>query len=141
MSAPNCLTTVVMCSDYRFVQVVIDRLNEAGLLGKYDLIALPGSQGNARTDEHFFSSKLGTLIDLHDPEVVWFIAHRDCGAYGGSQAFSLWHHEREMYVRDLREATELVQRDFPGVEVKRFIINCDGFDVVELPINARFEVI
>jgi hypothetical protein len=128
-----------MCSDYRFVQVVIDRLNEEGLLGKYDLIALPGSQGNARTDERFFSSKLGTLIDLHDPEVVWFIAHRDCGAYGGSQAFQRWHHEREMYVRDLREATELVQRDFPGVEVKRFIINCDGFDVAELPINPRFE--
>ncbi len=138
----NCLNTVVMCSDYRFVQVVVDWMNEQGRLGQYDLIALPGSQANARTDELFFSSKLGTLIDLHDPEVVWLIAHRDCGTYGGSRVFGgRWHHEREMYVRDLREATELVQSKFPGVAVNRFVINCDGFGEDELPINPYFEMV
>jgi len=139
MSAKNCLNTIVMCSDYRFIQVLIDWVNALGLLGKFDLIALPGSQKQSQSAEHFFCNALGTLIDLHDPEQVILIAHRDCGAYGGSEKFTSWHEEREYYLHDLREASELIQKEFPGVAVQRFIINCDGFDDASLPYNPRFE--
>jgi hypothetical protein len=48
------------------------------------------------------------------------VNHRDCGAYGGSDAFHSTEAERAQHENDLRRAAELLRKEFPDVAVELF---------------------
>ncbi|MDD5043346.1 MAG: hypothetical protein PHD51_01600 [Patescibacteria group bacterium] len=118
---------LIVCMDFRLPKIHVDWAEK--ILGNknYDLVALAGSQ-KAILDEDTRAAvfkQIETSVNLHGIKTINIIAHEDCGAYGGSKAFSSWGEERQKYVEDLAKAEKLVKEKFE-VEVKKYILLLNG---------------
>src|SRR3989338_8742834 len=120
----DCDTLVFTCIDYRFAIANQELINETlGLKDNYDHISIPGciyNLVNPETRELLFS-KFALSVKLHLINRVVVIAHKDCGAYGGSATFGSEIAENENLCSDLRKARALLIEKYPTLEVNLFL--------------------
>lgn len=65
-------------------------------------------------------------IGLHGVKQVVLCNHWDCGAYGGSRAFSSAEEERAQHIRHLQKRTKIAQ-DFLQQYVEEILLNPESF--------------
>jgi hypothetical protein len=121
---------VVHCLDYRFVEQTGEFIRrELGLRGRYTPYTFPGGPRvytDGMTRNVFLHAFREISVGHHKITRVIFVAHRDCGAWGGSAAFSSLEEERATQENDMRAARETLNRQFPEVEVDLYYLEIVG---------------
>ena len=123
--AHHCDACVVTCEDFRLHR----RAGGSNLIGEFvaglgvdcDVITRGGAaQDLVRPQPGFENSLLRDIrvsVELHSAGTVYLVHHEDCGAYGAI-VFETRDAEIEQNYSDLRAARDLLQREFPGVNVE-----------------------
>lgn len=127
---------VVWCFDDRFYKLLkafgkqegwqhIDLVKVAG--GARDLAAVR-PDGTPTSAGEFLLAQIKASIRLHGTRRVILMTHRDCGAYGGSKAFSGPEGERTALGVELAAAAMCVidALDNPGIRVDTYFADFDG---------------
>jgi carbonic anhydrase len=130
----ECNNFLMTCIDFRFQRAIADWTNENGLTKDYDLVSIAGVQKSI-LDEDTKEAALKQLdisVRLHKVNTVMLIAHQDCGAYGGSDAFDSWEDEKQRYIDDMNAAEEIIVKKFKGLMVKKMILTFDEDNNVEI---------
>jgi len=110
---------VFYCLDPRFRQQTAEFLKgELGLENFDQYVAPSGPRVLAQeaTRGIFLDMVKRVSVGLHHIKEIILIAHRDCGAYGGSKAFSNREAERATQEEDLKIAREILRKEFPELE-------------------------
>jgi len=113
---------VIRCMDFRTVSALRDHLVGLGLKDKYDLVSVAGAAKNLvdpanPADPEFLIRQIAIALSLHRVTEVILINHMDCGAYG-SVSFASKEDERARHEGDLKKAKEIIQKQFPGLQVR-----------------------
>jgi len=91
--------------------------------GAFAIIAKPGPASEEVTILGYISS----LLMLHQAERIIITTHVDCGACGGSSAFSSREQECQSHERWLMRDKKLLEEEFPGVPIEAYFVDYDGF--------------
>ncbi len=106
--------------------------------GEFDQYVFPGGP-KVLVDEATRAFFLGAIekvsIGLHGAKEIILIAHRDCGAYGGSKKFGNPAEEKATQVEDLKIARGVLAERFPGITVTMFYAEITGEFVEFFPVN------
>jgi len=113
--------------DFRFRTAIENWAAEKGYTNDYDLISMAGAQKSIVDDDtrQGLLKQVKISTSLHNAKRVIIIAHRDCGAYGGSKSFSGWEEELAKYTDELSVAEQQIKTHFPEVEIKKVVLNFD----------------
>jgi hypothetical protein len=125
---------VVFCLDPRFFDVTVRFIREELGLKTTDNHVCPGGPKtlvDEKTSEIFLQEIGDISVSLHHATKVVLIAHRDCGKYGGSRAFSDPKEERMRQVGDLIKAKNAITERFPGVQVRTYYLEIVGKNEIE----------
>lgn len=89
------------------------------------------------TREIFLGAIEKVSVGLHEVKELVLIAHRDCGAYGGSVAFPGPAEEKATQVEDLKLARGILNEKFPKIKVSMFYaeITGDNIEFFPVPVN------
>lgn len=121
---------LLSCMDLRFMDEIMQFMDEDGMTNRYDHITLAGASlgamgGDAALGPTFpcltatFWEHLTWAYDLHGIKDVYLIEHRDCGAYGlmlgDAGKFPLTYdpaqdHERDCHARYAARLQKLVEQ-------------------------------
>ncbi|MFA5128639.1 MAG: carbonic anhydrase [Patescibacteria group bacterium] len=113
----------VFCLDYRFVQQHQDFLrHELGILfyTPYTFPSGPRVYTDRETRNVFLGAFSRVSDHHHQATRVILIAHRDCKAWGGSEAFPSLEAERAAHEDDMRAARDTLQRRCPRLEIELY---------------------
>ncbi|HMB26327.1 MAG TPA: carbonic anhydrase, partial [Patescibacteria group bacterium] len=115
---------LVVCMDFRFHRDINQWIERNDLTGNYDLISLAGAQKAIvdPTTRNMVLQQIKLSAMLHSTKEVILLAHEDCGAYGGSNAFSSWEQEKKQYIDDMNKAESLIKEKVPGLQVKKMML-------------------
>lgn len=127
----TCSILVLHCIDFRFGKAIQEYLEEKGLLGDADIVAVAGAAKNIAdpkmpSDVEFLLRQIDISKRLHDIHHVVLMNHTDCGAYGGTSAFPNAKTERARHVADLKKAALTIQAYNPRLEVSLALAVIDG---------------
>ncbi len=114
---------VIYCLDPRFRTQHEQFVNQELGLDEFDQYVFPGGPkvlANEEMRDIFLGAIEKVSIGLHHVKEFVLIAHRDCGAYGGSTKFSDPATEKATQVEDLKIARGVLLERFPGVTVNMF---------------------
>ncbi len=130
----NCNNLLITCIDFRFHKAICKWVNENGLTNDYDLVSMAGVQKSLLDEDTSVAvlKQIGISEKLHGINTVIFIAHQDCGAYGGSSAFESWEEEKEKYIEDMFSAEEVIKSKWPNLHVKKLLLTFDEDDEAEI---------
>lgn len=123
----HCTNFLLTCMDFRFRTAIEDWAKQNNYTEDYDLISMAGAQKSINDED----TRAGLLkqikisTELHNAQKVIMIAHRDCGAYGGSKSFGSWEEELKKYTEELQKAEEIVKANYPNVDVRKLVLNFD----------------
>lgn len=109
----------VTCGDGRIRQLVLDYVKSA-FGGVPDDVSKPGCVKKFLTDEaarEQMFEDMDTYLGLHGQPTILVLAHEDCGAYGGKQAFQSDEQEIEHHSRELERALPILEQRFPDKRV------------------------
>lgn len=98
----------------------------------FDQYVFPGGSKILKDDstrDIFLNAIQNVSVNLHHIEKIVLIAHRDCGAYGGSKAFPSSEAERAIQEKELRIASGILLKRFPGITVTMFYMEINGENV------------
>lgn len=130
-----CDNLVLRCMDFRFHTRLGELLAEHFGVERFDHDSLAGCGGSKSIiDEQWRAvvfQALDLAVPLHRVRRVIVVDHVDCGAYGGSGKFGDSRAEAQFHAERLREAREIVQRNYPQLEVVLFYQDQDGITLVE----------
>jgi len=126
----TCKTLVIQCIDFRFQEAIHDYLRGRGLFGDCDIVSLAGSARslvNPNSEEEFslVLHQVKLASTLHGIQKVIVIHHRDCGAYGGSQAFENAATEFDRHANDMKNVREILRENLSGIEVDLIFADID----------------
>lgn len=123
----TCKNLVLTCMDFRFPRKISEWAESQGLTRDYDLVSLAGAQKSILDSDSRATllKQVELSVELHGTREFIIIAHRDCGAYGGSKSFNSWEEERAKYSKDLELAKNVIKEKFPKIDVKKMILNFD----------------
>ena len=127
----KCDAAIVWCFDNRF-ELALHKLMKRTRLEHPDRIRVAGGAkclaGKDReADRQFVLEQVRKSIRLHGTETVFLMLHSDCGAYGGLAGFGNDEtKEAEALCGDLKRASEFLQQNIPGIQVKTFFVNFEG---------------
>ncbi|MBI4122805.1 MAG: hypothetical protein HY458_00375 [Parcubacteria group bacterium] len=119
----RCEALVIHCIDFRLRKALTAYLAPRFFEG-YDLISVAGSVqalNSEGVERDFLLKQLQISSRLHSPKTILLIQHEDCGAYGGSRAFSSPEEERAAQRAELDKAETLLMKSFPQAIEKYFI--------------------
>jgi carbonic anhydrase len=123
-TAHDCL---VWCFDDRFTPL-LDLFSRG--LGNFDLVKVAGGAkalaGDPLPDRDFVLGQIKASVKLHGVKRIILMTHRDCGAYGGSKAFTSGDAERGYHEAQLIVAKKFVESELPGVQVEAYFADADG---------------
>lgn len=138
----SCDAAIVWCFDNRFDLGFRKYLKRIGVLN-YDPIKVAGGGKNLASPEHesdrtFVLEQIRKSVRLHATRRVILMVHSDCGAYGGFKAFQDDPaREQDRLSADLRNASEFLRKEIPGVEVQGFYVDFEGIWEVDVePVAA-----
>lgn len=124
----HCEAAIITCEDFRLHQRKDGRNYVAEFIKELDcdcdLITRGGGvQDLVRPQKDNFDSSVlrdaEVSAKLHEAQTVYLVNHEDCGAYA-SMNFSSRDEELEQHFRDLRQAKQMIEENFPGKQVKLF---------------------
>jgi len=124
--------------DFRTQPALHRFMKENGLIGDADVLSFPGGPQLLANDfnrNSKFASEMALLsVGLHSVRTVYLIAHDDCMAYGGSDAFKSRAVEREAYMTDLVDAAAEIRSLAPKLNLeivyKIIVMDGDGWVVI-----------
>ncbi|MFA6537356.1 MAG: carbonic anhydrase [Patescibacteria group bacterium] len=120
----HCHNLLMTCIDFRFHEAIQKWVKENGLTNDFDLVSLAGVQ-KSLLDEDTRATVLKQLeisSRLHGIETVIFVAHQDCGAYGGSKVFVNFEEEKAKYLADMIAAGAIIKETLPNLQVKKLML-------------------
>ncbi|MBT7348216.1 hypothetical protein HN858_00920 [Candidatus Falkowbacteria bacterium] len=120
--------------DFRFHKAICCWVNENGLTKDYDLVSIAGAQ-KALLDEDTRATVLKQIelsVKLHGINTVIFMAHQDCGAYGGSDSFDDDESEKAKYDEDMTTAEEIVKKKYPDIAVRKMLVVFNEDEEIEI---------
>jgi len=119
----TCKALVLHCIDFRFQEQISEFL-EKKFPQSYDRVALAGGVKELlENGERSITLKnLEISSQLHQPKTIVLIQHEDCGAYGGSKAFTTFKEEAEHQKRELQKAAVLLKDHFPQDQIETHFI-------------------
>lgn len=129
---------VVYCLDPRFRTQHEEFITKELGFDDFDQYVFPGGPkalANETTRDIFLDAIERVSVGLHHVKEFVLIAHRDCGAYGGSAKFSSPAKEKAMQVEDLKIARGVLAERFPGITVTTFYAEITGDKVEFYPVN------
>ena len=111
----GCEAIIVTCIDYRLQEHINNWISENFLPKAFDRVAIAGGVKNLE----FAVSQVEIAHRLHHINKVLLINHEDCGAYG-QEGIPAKH------TKDLRAASQKLNMQFPGLEVKTYYLHLNG---------------
>ncbi len=129
---------VIYCLDPRFRTQHEQFISRELGFDEFDQYVHPGGPkvlANEATKEIFLGAIEKVSIVLHHAKELVLIAHRDCGAYGGSAVFKSPAEEKAVQVEDLKIARGVLLERFPGVTVSMFYAEISGDNVEFYPVK------
>ncbi len=114
---------IFTCIDWRLHPRVEELLRDK--YGSFDLCATAGSV-KGFTDQKiraYLLEQIEISKQLHNIKKAVFTIHRDCGAYGGSAAFTDPHEEVVHHTSTLREIKSIVKERFLSLKVELYFID------------------
>lgn len=128
---------VVYCLDPRFRTQHENFITQELGFEKFDQYVFPGGPkvlADETTRDIFLGAIEKVSLGLHHVKELVLIAHRDCGAYGGSKFFvdkGGLAAEKEAQVEHLKLASNILQENLPGIAVSMYYLEIVGEDKVE----------
>lgn len=130
-TAPYLLVT---CMDFRLRDEVEKFMELRFGPDKYDEVVLPGASLGALNKEfpHWretFKDIVTLSTQLHDTTKIIFLDHRDCGAYKklkGKACCDDRAKETYAHAEQFHAVREMLQEDFPDLQVETLIMGLDG---------------
>lgn len=118
----NCQNLVINCMDFRLQRSLVKFLTGLGSTDDYDLISVAGgalalARPKENRDRDFILEQIEITVKKHGVNRVSIINHEDCGAYGGSQAFSSAKEEKLRHMKDLKLAQKVIGKKFPQIKI------------------------
>ena len=125
---------VIGCIDFRFREVTDNFLKSQPWADSYDLISVAGSSRDfikPMQDSHgdYAWLQLELSIKLHEPDLVVFVDHQDCGGYaqdgtipGGLQV----DEDKEKHSKMLEQLKGRLLEKYPSKQFQFFHISLDG---------------
>lgn len=131
---------VIYCLDPRFRKQHERFIAEELWFDDFDQYVFPGGPkvlADEATREIFLGAIEKVSVGLHEVKELVLIAHRDCGAYGGSVAFPGPVEEKATQVEDLKLARGILNEKFPKIKVSMFYaeITGDNIEFFPVPVN------
>ena len=126
-------TLLIGCSDGRIARRLEALLGELGhpdanrMLVPGGLLPLtrPGSERRVAL------GCVREIVEVHDVRRIFLVAHQECAAYQRALG-GLGFDQQELLERDLRKVKALLETEFPGVDVRCYMIpwreNGEGAD-------------
>ena len=127
-------TLLLSCMDHRLVDATVDYVDNIGLEGDYDHIALAGASLGVLNDKYpewgkTFWEHVETAKKLHHIKKIIVLDHRDCGAYKEFLGEDLVENpEREMMVHAeyMRKLGKIIKKRHTDLEVELLLMALDG---------------
>ena len=126
------------CLDPRFFNQTVAFMKEEIGFDNFDAYVMPSGPRilvKDETREVILGNIERVSIGLHHIEEVLLIAHRDCGAYGGSVAFRGPAEEKATQVEDLKLAAGVLKERFPNLNVTMYYAEIVGEFVEFHPVK------
>lgn len=122
------------CFDFRLPPLVARYMEQRGLAGRYDHVALAGaSLGLAHSDLAGWGAtivaQIQAALELHGITRVLLLDHRDCGAYRvylGLDSAVNPVDELAAHSTQLRAARDALTTRWPRVDVELLLMDLDG---------------
>ncbi|MFA5128640.1 MAG: carbonic anhydrase [Patescibacteria group bacterium] len=105
---------------------------------EFDQYVFPGGPKalvSEPTRNVFLEALKNVSINLHHIEKIILIAHRDCGAYGGSVAFPDLATEEATQIKDLQTVRDILLEQFPKISVSMFYAEIIGENIEFNPVE------
>ena len=122
----------IYCLDPRFRTQHEQFISNELSFKDFDQYVFPGGPKalvSETTRDVFLDAIQNVSVNLHHIEKIILIAHRDCGAYGGSTAFATPEAEKEAQTKDLQTAHKFLLERFPKISVNMFYAEIIGENV------------
>lgn len=114
----KCSTLIIHCLDFRFIPDLKKFLADEGLMGDCDEVSIAGGIKDLLGEgRDLILKQVDISSRLHSISRVIFIAHEDCGAYGGKKSFANDETEFSKHKEDLAKAKEIILTKFPELKV------------------------
>lgn len=128
----HCPIFVLGCIDFRFRDRLSDYIKSQHGEVDFDEALLAGASKNLIDGQtrDLALNQIRISHDLHQAKIIYLTNHIDCGAYGGSKAFSSKDEEVAKLSKDLKEAKKLVVEKYPDILIKMLFL--DWTEVVEI---------
>ncbi len=127
---------VLTCFDQRIRSTVNKFLQRRGIL-RPDMIVVAGGAktlASPRNDfeRDFILEQVRMSVLLHKTQRVFLMCHSDCATYGGLAAYKGDRPaEAEHHQQELKRAAQLVNENFPALQVECFFVNFEGIFACE----------
>lgn len=119
-SSHQCQALIVSCIDFRFQRTIRTWLEKNNLLGRADILTIPGGVKNLK----FLLSALKISTSLHQIQEVILINHQNCGAYGEKVGKDK-EKELNIHKRDLEKAEKKIKEKYPKLKIKKYFLNLE----------------
>jgi len=122
---------VLCCFDHR-INLAVRKFLQRNAITQSDMIVVAGGAktlASPRNDfeRDFVLEQIRLSIDLHACRRVILMSHSDCATYGGLSRFKGDRHaEAAHHKLELQRAAEVVQSEFPHVNVETYFVNFEG---------------
>ena len=123
---------VIYCLDPRFAKQTLRFIQEELDIDNFDQYVHPGGLRvliQETTRDIFLGAIEKVSIGLHNIGQIVLIAHRDCGAYGGSKAFPNPEAEKTAQEKDLKVARGILREKFSSLEIKMYYLEIIGNNI------------
>ncbi len=122
--------------DFRFIADIDMFLESLELKGDHDVVSIAGAAKNIADpyDEHdteLVYRQIEISKKLHGMTQVILMNHMDCGAYGGSKAFTSKDEERARQLKDMDHAASHIVKRIEGVTVVKVLARIDDVGKVD----------
>jgi hypothetical protein len=122
---------VLCCFDHR-INLAVRKFLRRNAITQPDMIVVAGGAktlASPRSDfeRAFILEQIRLSIHLHACRRVILMSHSDCATYGGLTRFKGDHHAESAYHKtELDRAVEVVQSEFPDIDVETYFVNFEG---------------
>ena len=114
----HCQAVVLCCIDFRFWRGSIEFVEKQLGVIDFDFPSLPGAAKTLNEGSDLAWKCLSVPIELHGAKKIIIVNHQDCGAYGGSEKFSVDPEaEQKFHEGELKKAKEKILAKYPDKEV------------------------
>lgn len=123
-----CEAALITCEDFRLHQrkdgrnYISEFIKNEGV--DADIITRAGGVQDIvrpKEDDYLYTiiRDLAVSVNLHDAKKIYLINHEDCGAYSAIK-FANRDEECGKHIDDLKNAKDIIIKEFPGIEIKLY---------------------